>query len=761
MNLKPEEISSVIKEQIKKVVIGDGVTSIEDNAFYNCVSLEVAVIADSVTGIGEWAFENCTSLTNVTLPDSLKTIEAFAFCGCTKLTEFTVPASVETIGVYAFAYCDKLSCIILEDGILKIGGSAFEKCISLESITIPESVVKIGYDAFYNCANLKSVIYNAINCTYAGASDDVYSAFYGCNKLTDVTIGEKVESIPACFLNNCRKVKKIVIPDSVKTIGHHAFWWCTNLADITIGDNIEKIGGWAFDYTAYASNKDNWNDNILCLDYCLICVGAGDIVIDDSITVIQDSVFKYSYYSDSQYVTSVELPSWMTEIDDYMFAECWNLQYIELPENLKKIGAYAFAGCNSLVSVNIPDSVDEIGEVAFRGCYNLTSVELPENLERIEEDTFRYCESLYKIYIPSSVKSIGETAFFGCYYIDIQCEEDSYASYYAECNRMNVSLFMKEAGGYCIIKNRVLTYFYGEGFEGYDNYVNLVVPANVSAIGCNAFENQSRVVSVELPFSVTKIYSSAFEGCTNLKRVIIPYTVTSIGENAFKDTNAKIVCYNGSYAHKYAKENGIDFELITLNFSTDNLMLTSGETYLVAVQASHAVACGVPNVWESSNKNVAEIDSDGNITAINIGSAEVFAVAPNGIVLGKCKVTVLVDDDIVKISDTAVNSINFGDTLVLTLGEIEIPEGYTVEWFVEGAGVATSVSEDGLECRVTSIANGNAVISVRLVDEDGEALSDADGEAISDEITLVSKAGFWQKFVSFFKNLFGINRVIY
>ncbi len=105
--------------------------------------------------------------------------------------------------------------------------------------------------------------------------------------------------------------------------------------------------------------------------------------------------------------------------------------------------------------------------------------------------------------------------------------------------------------------------------------------------------------------------------------------------------------------------------------------------------------------------------------------------------------------------------INFGDTLVLSLGEIEIPEGYAIAWFVEGAGVSTWVSEDGLECRVTSIANGNPTIYAKLVDEEENVITNADGEEIFDEITLFSKAGFWQKFISFFKNLFGINRVIY
>lgn len=124
------------------------------------------------------------------------------------------------------------------------------------------------------------------------------------------------------------------------------------------------------------------------------------------------------------------------------------------------------------------------------------------------------------------------------------------------------------------------------------------------------------------------------------------------------------------------------------------------------------------------------------------------------------KISMVFNDEL-KINKTSTTKINFGDTLVLQLAEIELPNGYTVEWFVEGAGVSTSVSEDGLECRVTSIANGNATISAKLVDSEENVVTNADGEEIFDEITITSKAGFWQQLVSFFKNLFGINRVIY
>ena len=82
-------------------------------------------------------------------------------------------------------------------------------------------------------------------------------------------------------------------------------------------------------------------------------------------------------------------------------------------------------------------------------------------------------------------------------------------------------------------------------------------------------------------------------------------------------------------------------------------------------------------------------------------------------------------------------------------------------WFVEGTGTSITVNEIGTECRVTSVANGNPTICAKLVDENGEPAINSNGEEIFDEITIISKAGFFQKLISFFKNLFGINRLIY
>ena len=110
----------------------------------------------------------------------------------------------------------------------------------------------------------------------------------------------------------------------------------------------------------------------------------------------------------------------------------------------------------------------------------------------------------------------------------------------------------------------------------------------------------------------------------------------------------------------------------------------------------------------------------------------------------------------------STTTVNYGDTLILhaDLGETALPEGYSILWTVEGTGVNITPGEDGLTCEVTSVQSGNVTVKATIVDENGEAVTDADGNEISAEQQLKSNVTFWQKIVSFFKNLFGISRII-
>ena len=183
------------KDNITSVVIGEGVTSIGDFAFYECDYLASVSIPASVTSIGQSAFYNCgTSVTALTVTiatgSSLTTIGNGAFQGAKILTSITIPASVTSIGDFAFYTCEYLT-----------------------TIDIPASVTSIGAGAFHGCG--------------CGADAAMTVTFASGSSLT--TIGAEAFSET--------KLSSISIPASVTSIGENAFRGCDDNATITLHSN--------------------------------------------------------------------------------------------------------------------------------------------------------------------------------------------------------------------------------------------------------------------------------------------------------------------------------------------------------------------------------------------------------------------------------------------------------------------------------------------------------------------------------------------
>ncbi|MBQ9669665.1 MAG: leucine-rich repeat domain-containing protein [Prevotella sp.] len=121
----------------------------------------------SVTSIGNNAFFNCTGLTSVTIPNSVIIIRNNAFSGCSALTSITIPNSIEYIGESAFAGCSALTSITVEKGNLAynsrencnavIDSETNELILGCKNTVIPNSVTSIGNYAFYGCYGLTSI----------------------------------------------------------------------------------------------------------------------------------------------------------------------------------------------------------------------------------------------------------------------------------------------------------------------------------------------------------------------------------------------------------------------------------------------------------------------------------------------------------------------------------------------------------------------------------------------------------------------------
>ena len=105
-------------------------------------SIKKIIIGEGVTNVGDNAFSGCSILEEVVMPEGLLRIGAQAFMSCSKLVKADIPSTVT-----------------------EIKWSAFTNCVVLEKIVIPEGVTNIERNTFYNCRSLGSIIICNPECT--------------------------------------------------------------------------------------------------------------------------------------------------------------------------------------------------------------------------------------------------------------------------------------------------------------------------------------------------------------------------------------------------------------------------------------------------------------------------------------------------------------------------------------------------------------------------------------------------------------------
>lgn len=247
----PATSSSSYQSRLVSVDIGNNVTEIGDYAFYYCTYLQKVTGAESVKHIGERTFYGDSALQNFSFSPSVQNIGEYAFGNCAALEEEIQLPGLLNIGSFAFSGCQKLKAFDTGDKLEKISKNAFAGCTAMTSLRIGESVKEISNYAFYNNTNIQEFTFDAVHCQDLTENSYVFYAMGRYSGGFTLTIGDKVEYIPAYFMqyssNNYQpRVSVVVFGKSVESIGAYAFSLNQYLNSVKLNSGLKAIGEYAF-----------------------------------------------------------------------------------------------------------------------------------------------------------------------------------------------------------------------------------------------------------------------------------------------------------------------------------------------------------------------------------------------------------------------------------------------------------------------------------------------------------------------------------
>lgn len=219
--------SAVGKLIIPKVVNGQPVEEIAENAFEGCLNLTSVALPQSVRLLPERTFEGCESLCEIILPEHIHDIPRYAFNRCINLKKIDLPDSLEIIWEGAFDSCMSLEEITIPEQVRYIMSSTFNHCASLKKVDLPENITEISVGAFSNCESLESIKLPQNLKTLD------YAAFSYCTNLKTVEIPTGLDKIEGAVFERSG-ISSIVIPNNILTISRFSFNGCEELEKITI-----------------------------------------------------------------------------------------------------------------------------------------------------------------------------------------------------------------------------------------------------------------------------------------------------------------------------------------------------------------------------------------------------------------------------------------------------------------------------------------------------------------------------------------------
>ncbi|MBR5345124.1 MAG: DUF4214 domain-containing protein [Clostridia bacterium] len=250
--------------------------------------------------------------------------------------------------------------------------------------------------------------------------------------------------------------------------------------------------------------------------------GSADVVVIPSDPLITE-IGKFAF-TQQTVLKAVTVPAGV-KINEGAFNLCSNLTTVALPSDLTEIPAQCFSGCSSLASISLPEGITEIGDRAFMNCTALQGVSLPAQVKIIGDHAFAFCANMSTLVIPTTIEEIKDHAFEGCTKLT-ECDLSGMAN-------------LTRVGDYAFATCTGLT--------------SLKFPDGgaLTEIGSYAFKGDVGITLVDIPDTVTTVGAYAFDGVApnatfrvgNETAALEPYCLGTSGS-----------VYGGKNAKEYAAQ---------------------------------------------------------------------------------------------------------------------------------------------------------------------------------------------------------------
>ncbi len=230
---------------------------IPKEAFKDCANI-VDIIINGGNSILDGAFENCRNLKNLYIPNSISTMGTNLLVNCSKLNTLTVPfigkgkldQNTETSVLGAFFGYDDDDITGTMQYYNQNGDYHYYRVPhTLKNVSVL-SQTNIPYGAFMECGNLEQV------SIVTGAVMNDYT-FYNCTGLKKVSLPNDLKTIGYEAFAECESLESINLPYNTKTIGENAFYNARKLKEITIPRSVENIADEVFNGTGLYSADDD------------------------------------------------------------------------------------------------------------------------------------------------------------------------------------------------------------------------------------------------------------------------------------------------------------------------------------------------------------------------------------------------------------------------------------------------------------------------------------------------------------------------